>query len=144
MIKWNCFCLYTSLYFLVSSIQSLRSVSRCLPLDTHSADKCSPRYLPIGLSTRHESPSPLHAGFLLSASFQYVAPSIMFYFLFFFSILLVHGQVTIIFVVSVGLSVCLFVQSFSQLSLIQFRSNFDICYMSGSSCVICNIGAGDP
>ena len=31
---------------------------------------------------------------------------------------LVHGQVTIIFVVSVGLSVCLFVQSFSQPSLI--------------------------
>jgi len=37
--------------------------------------------------------------------------------------LLVHGQVTIIFVVSVGLSVCLFVQSFFQLSLIRFRSN---------------------
>ena len=37
--------------------------------------------------------------------------------------LLVHGQVTIIFVVSVGLSVCLFVQSFSQPSLIRFRSN---------------------
>ena len=31
---------------------------------------------------------------------------------------LVHGHETIIFVVSVGLSVCLFVQSFSQLSLI--------------------------
>ena len=31
--------------------------------------------------------------------------------------------------------VCLFVQSFSQPSLIRFRSNFDICYMSGSSCV---------
>ena len=30
--------------------------------------------------------------------------------------LFVHGQVTIIFVVSVGLSVCLFVQSFSQTS----------------------------
>jgi len=41
--------------------------------------------------------------------------------------LLVHGQVTIIFVLSVGLSVglsvCLFVQSFSQPSLIRFRSN---------------------
>ena len=37
--------------------------------------------------------------------------------------LLVHGQVTIIFVVSVCLSVCLFVQSFSQPSLIRFRSN---------------------
>ena len=36
---------------------------------------------------------------------------------------LVQGQVTIIFVVSVGLSVCLFVQSFSQPSLIRFRSN---------------------
>jgi len=52
---------------------------------------------------------------------------------------LVHGQVTIIFVMSVGLSVCLFVclfvQSFSQLSLIRFRSNLDVCYMSGSSCV---------
>jgi len=36
---------------------------------------------------------------------------------------LVHGQVTIIFVVSVGFSVCLFVQSFSQPSLIRFRSN---------------------
>jgi len=58
-------------------------------------------------------------------------------------VFLVHGQVTIIFVVSVGLSVCLFVclfvylfvQSFSQPSLIRFRSNLDICYMSGSSCV---------
>ena len=51
--------------------------------------------------------------------------------------LLVHGQVTIIFVVSVGfcLFVCLFVQSFSQQSLIRFRSNLDIRYMSGSSCV---------
>jgi len=43
------------------------------------------------------------------------------------SSLLVHGQVTIIFVVSVGLSVCLFVclfvRSFSQPSLIRFRSN---------------------
>jgi len=52
---------------------------------------------------------------------------------------LVHGQVTIIFVVSVCLSVylfvCLFVQSFSQPSLIRFRSNKDTCYMSGSSCV---------
>jgi len=38
-------------------------------------------------------------------------------------VLLVHDQVTIIFVVSVGLSVCLFVQSFSQPSLIRFRSN---------------------
>ena len=37
--------------------------------------------------------------------------------------LLVHGQVTIIFVVSVCLSVCLFVQSFSQPSLIRFRSS---------------------
>jgi len=36
---------------------------------------------------------------------------------------LVHGQVTIIFVVSVCLFVCLFVQSFSQPSLIRFRSN---------------------
>jgi len=33
---------------------------------------------------------------------------------------LVHGQVTIIFVVTVGLSVCLFVQSFSQPSLTDF------------------------
>jgi len=45
----------------------------------------------------------------------------------YFNHLLVHGQVTIIFVVSVGLSVCLFVclfvQSFSQPSLIRFRSN---------------------
>jgi len=31
--------------------------------------------------------------------------------------------------------VCLFVQSFSQPSLIRFRSNYDIYYMSGSSCV---------
>jgi len=39
----------------------------------------------------------------------------------FFVLVLVHGQVTIIFVVSVGLSVCLFVvQSFSQPSLIRF------------------------
>ena len=38
-------------------------------------------------------------------------------------VLLVHGQVTIIFVVSVCLSVCLFVQSFSQPSSIQFGSN---------------------
>jgi len=36
---------------------------------------------------------------------------------------LVHGQVTIIFVVPVCLFVCLFVQSFSQPSLIRFRSN---------------------
>ena len=54
--------------------------------------------------------------------------------------ILVHGQVNIIFVVSVCLSVfclfvCLFVQSFSQPSLIQFRSNLDICYMS----VICPV-----
>jgi len=35
----------------------------------------------------------------------------------------------------VCLSVSLFVQSFSQPSLIRFRSNLDICYMSGSSCV---------
>ena len=49
---------------------------------------------------------------------------------------LVHvDQATIIFVVSVGLSVRLFVQSFSQPSLIRFQSNLDICYMSGSSCV---------
>ena len=48
---------------------------------------------------------------------------------------LVHGQVTIIFVVFVGLCVCLFVQSFSQPSLIRFRLNLDICYMSGYSCV---------
>ena len=44
-----------------------------------------------------------------------------------FICMLVHGQVTIIFVVSVGLSVCLsvclFVQSFCQPSLIRFRSN---------------------
>jgi len=37
--------------------------------------------------------------------------------------LLVHGQVTIIFVVSFCLFVCLFVQSVSQPSLIRFRSN---------------------
>jgi len=37
--------------------------------------------------------------------------------------LLVRGQVTIIFVVSVCLSVCLFLRSFSQPSLIRFRSN---------------------
>ena len=36
---------------------------------------------------------------------------------------------------SVCLFVCLFVQSFSQPSLIRFRSNLDICYISGSSCV---------
>jgi len=50
-------------------------------------------------------------------------------------ILLVHGQVTVIFVVTDGLSVCLFLQSSSQPSLIRFRSNLDTCYMSGSSCV---------
>jgi len=38
-------------------------------------------------------------------------------------VILVHGQMTIIFVVSVCLSVSLFVQSFSQPSLIRFRSN---------------------
>jgi len=32
-------------------------------------------------------------------------------------------------------SVCLFVHSFSQPSLIRFRSNLDICYMSRFSCV---------
>jgi len=31
--------------------------------------------------------------------------------------------------------VCLFVQSFSPPSLIRFRWNLDICYMSGSGCV---------
>jgi len=36
---------------------------------------------------------------------------------------------------SVCLFVCLFAQSFFQPSLIRFRSNLDICYMSGSSCV---------
>jgi len=36
---------------------------------------------------------------------------------------LVHGQMTIIFVVSVCLFVCLFVQSFSQPSSIRFGSN---------------------
>jgi len=41
---------------------------------------------------------------------------------------LVHGQVTIIFVVSVGL----FVQSFSQPSLNRLWSNLDIRYMYGS------------
>jgi len=46
-------------------------------------------------------------------------------------LILVHGQVTIIFVVSV----CLFVQSFSQPSLIRFWSIWDTRYMSGSSCV---------
>jgi len=45
---------------------------------------------------------------------------------------LVHGQVTIIFVVSVCL--CR-VFLFSQPSLIWFWSNLDTCYMSGSSCV---------
>jgi len=33
------------------------------------------------------------------------------------------------------LSVCLFVQRFSQPSLIRFQSNLDISYMAGSSCV---------
>ena len=51
------------------------------------------------------------------------------------ALVLVHGQVTIIFVVTLCLSVCLFVQSFSQPSLIRFRSKYDICYMSGSSYV---------
>jgi len=37
-----------------------------------------------------------------------------------FKMLLVHGQVTVILVVSFGLFVCLFVQSFSQPSLIRF------------------------
>jgi len=45
---------------------------------------------------------------------------------------LVHGQVAIIIVVSIGFFVCLFMQSFSQPSLIRFWSNLDICYMSGS------------
>ena len=49
-------------------------------------------------------------------------------------VMLVHGQVTIIFVVSVCLSVCLCRVFLSRL-LIRFRSNLDICYMSGSSCV---------
>jgi len=44
----------------------------------------------------------------------------------------------------VCLSVCLFVQSFSQPSLIRFRSNLDVCYVSGSSCVPYNIGAVRP
>ena len=48
--------------------------------------------------------------------------------------LLVHGQVTIIFVVSVGLSVCLCRVFLSRLWS-DFRWNLDICYVSGSSCV---------
>ena len=48
---------------------------------------------------------------------------------------LVRGQVTIIFVASAVLCVCLFLQSFSQPSLIRFRPTLDICYMSASSCV---------
>jgi len=59
-------------------------------------------------------------------------------------LLLVHGKVTIIFVVSVCLFVCLFVQSFSQPSSIRFGSNYDTCYMSGSSCVPQNLGAVRP
>jgi len=47
---------------------------------------------------------------------------------------LVHGQVTITFVVSVGLSVCLSVQFFSAV-FDPISINVDICYMSGSSCV---------
>jgi len=47
--------------------------------------------------------------------------------------ILVHGQVTIIFVVSVCLFVCLC--SFSQPSSIRFGSYLDTCYMSESSCV---------
>jgi len=52
-------------------------------------------------------------------------------------LLLVHGQLGTSdhYFRSVCLSVCFFVQSFSQPSLIRFRSNLNICYMSGSSCV---------
>jgi len=50
--------------------------------------------------------------------------------------LLVHSQVTIIFVVSVCLCVCLFAcAEFFQPSSIRLGSNQDTCYMSGSSCV---------
>jgi len=53
--------------------------------------------------------------------------------------LLVHGQVTIIFVVSVGLSVCqfvcLFVQSFFSAVFGPISIKLGHSYMSGSSCV---------
>jgi len=47
--------------------------------------------------------------------------------------LLVHGQVTIIFVVSVGLFVCLCRVFLSRLWS-DFDQTLDVCYMSGSSC----------
>jgi len=56
-------------------------------------------------------------------------------------LILVHGDH---YFRSVCLFVCLFVYSFSQPSLIRFRSNLDICYVSGSSCVPWNIGAVRP
>jgi len=50
--------------------------------------------------------------------------------------LLVHGQVTIIFVVSVGLFVCAeFFSAVVDPILIKLRHIFDICYTAGSSCV---------
>ena len=57
---------------------------------------------------------------------------------------MVHGQVTIIFVVSVGLSVCLFVQSFSQPSSIQFRSNQDMLYVWVQLCPLEYRGCATP
>jgi len=49
---------------------------------------------------------------------------------------LVHGQVTIIFVVSVGLSVCLFVcAEFFSAVFDSISIKLGLCYMSGSSCV---------
>jgi len=53
----------------------------------------------------------------------------------------------IIFVVSVGLSVCLFVSAefFSAVfDLISIKLGVDICYMSGSSCVPRIQGLCDP
>ena len=62
--------------------------------------------------------------------------------------LLVHGQVTIIFVVSVYLfvclSLCLFVQSFSQPSLIRFRSNQDTLYVWVQLCPLEYTGCATP
>jgi len=71
-------------------------------------------------------------------------------------VFLVHGQVTIIFVVSVGLSVCLFVCLFLQfVQFVQFVQFFSAVFdpisvklghmlCVGSSCVAYNIGAVRP
>jgi len=78
--------------------------------------------------TKLRSPSPwFHRGMIRFVVFKHY-------------VLLVHGQVTIIFVVSVCLSLCL-----CRVFLSRLRSDLDqTCYMSGSSCPLEYRGCATP